>query len=281
MKIRHRIGLGIGVGVLTCAGIVLAFEKPFREYPGMEYNSFPLPADYQERTEFAFARLMHPDSEAGFGGFRRGRRRGGDWTQGYTWWTNDYPRSDRHLLIAVRRLTRVHTRSVEQPVNLDDGDDVFDWPFLYANVNSFALSEPQIARLREYLLRGGFLVCDDVWGDDAWNAFMATMSRVFPDRTPTEIEDHEPVFHSVYNLEQRTQVPGEWSLRSGVPYMNGGVVPHWRALYDDKGRLVVSMWANNDTADSWEWADSPHYPERYSAMGIRIALNHIVYAMTH
>ncbi len=280
-KIRFRIRHGFWLGVLVCAGALFAFERPFREYPGMEYSDFPLPPDYQERTEFVFARLMHPDVPSTYGGFGRGRLRGGDWTQGYTWWTNDYPRADRHLLVALRRLTRVHVRSVEQPVNLDDGDDVFDWPLLYANVNTFSLTEPQIAKLREYLLRGGFLICDDVWGEDSWNVFMTTMSRVFPERSPVEIENNDSVFHSVYNLDQRHQIPGEWSLRSGVPYLNGGVVPHWRGIYDEKERLVVAMWVNNDTADSWEWADSPHYPERYSALGIRMAVNHVIYAMTH
>jgi hypothetical protein len=63
--------------------------------------------------------------------------------------------------------------------------------------------------------------------------------------------------------------------------MNGGVDPHWRGIYDGKGRLVVAIWFNNDTGDSWEWADAPEYPERYSALGIRMAVNHMVYAMTH
>jgi hypothetical protein len=270
---------------LVCAGALWAFERPFREYPGMEYNDFPLPPDYQEKTEFVFARLMHPDyMGGGLGGFGfgRGRRRGGgDWSRGYAWWTNDYPRAERHLLEALRRLTRAHVRSVEQPVNLDDGDDVFDWPLLYANVNSWSLTEPQIAKLREYLLRGGFLICDDLWGDRAWSMFMETMSRVLPGRAPVEMENPNPAFHSVYDLDQRYQIPGEWSLRSGIPYMNGGIVPHWRAVNDDRGRLVVAIWVNNDTGDSWEWADSPRYPERYSALGIRMAVNHMIYAMSH
>jgi len=105
--------------------------------------------------------------------------------------------------------------------------------------------------------------------------------RVFPDRPVLEIEDHDPVFHRVYDLDQRYQISGQWSLRSGVPYMNGGADPHWRGIYDDKKRLVVAIWFNNDTGDSWEWADAPEYPERYSALGIRMAVNHVIYAMTH
>ena len=76
----------------------------------------------------------------------------------------------------------------------------------------------------------------------------------------------------MYNLDDRHQISGEWSLRSGVPYPNGGVMPHWRRIYDGKRHLKVAMWVNDDTADSWEWADSRHYPERYSALGIRSAV---------
>ncbi len=276
--------------IALCASAVWAYQRPFREFPGQEYSNFPLPPDYQEKTEFVFSRLMYPDAPGGLGGFGRGgrgRRGGGgfgfmsDWSQGYTWWTNDYPRADRHLLVALRRLTRVHVRSVEQPVNLDDDGDVFDRPFLYAATFQWQLTDSQVAKLREYLDRGGFLICDDFWGDAAWQLFMASLSRVYPDRPVMEIRDDDPVLHTVYDLDKRYQISGEWSLRSGVPYMNGGVTPHWRGMYDQKGRLVVAIWFNNDTGDSWEWADAPEYPERYSALGIRMAVNHMIYAMTH
>src|SRR5262249_15533339 len=143
------------------------------------------------------------------------------------------------------------------------------------------LTDEQARKLRDFVQRGGFLVCDDIWGDSEWYNFMETMSRVFPERMPEEIADDDPVFHSVYDLEHRYQISGHWSLRSGVPYLNGGVVPHWRGMWDDKRRLATSIWINNDTGDSWEWADAPEYPERYSALGIRIMVNHVIYAMTH
>jgi hypothetical protein len=286
MSARRFASLAALVVSACCA--LWAFQKPFREYPAQEYNDFPLPPDYQEKTEFVFARLMYPDAPGGLGGFGRrggrgmgGRRFMADWRQGYTWWTNDYPRADRHLLVALRRLTRVHVRSVEQPVNLDDDGDVFDWPFLYAATYNWELTGPQVAKLREYIDRGGFLICDDFWGPDAWQLFMASLSRVFPGRPVLEIPDNDPVFHTVYDLDQRYRIPGAWSLRSGVPYLNGGVDPHWRGVYDDRKRLVTSIWFNSDTGDSWEWADVPEYPERYSALGIRLAVNHMIYAMTH
>ena len=89
-------------------------------------------------------------------------------------WTQDYPRADRHFPLAVRRLTRVDVRSVEQPVNLDDGDDVYNWPWLYAvQTGHWSLTDAQAAKLRDYLLRGGFFMCDDFWGEDDWEVFDA------------------------------------------------------------------------------------------------------------
>ena len=82
-----RTALLILAGATGCASALFCFQRPFREYPGMEYNNFPLPADYQEKTEFVFARLMHPDAPGGFGAFGRSRRGGADWRRGYTWWT--------------------------------------------------------------------------------------------------------------------------------------------------------------------------------------------------
>jgi hypothetical protein len=279
-----RTWVTIAASVALCASAALAFRKPFREYPAQEYNDFPVPADWNEQTEFVWARLMYPDAYGGMGGgFGRGRRgmMQQDWRQGYTWWTNDYPRSDRHLMVALRRLTRLNVRSVEQPVNPDDGDEIFDWPFIYATTYNWNLTDQQAKKLREFIDRGGFFICDDFWGAESWDVFMRSMSRIFPDRPVLEIDDKDPVFHTVYDLDQRFQIAGQWSLRSGVTYLNGGSDPHWRGIYDDNKRLVTAIWFNNDTGDSWEWADDPQYPERYSALGIRMAINHVIYALTH
>jgi len=104
---------------------------------------------------------------------------------------------------------------------------------------------------------------------------------VFPDRPIVEIDNEDAVFHSVYDLDDRYQVPGQWALQRGMTYRNDGYHPFWKGIYDDHGRLMVVMDFNSDVGDSWEWADSPHYPEKYSALGIRIGVNYVVYSMTH
>src|SRR5580658_8265463 len=128
MKIRKAPAL-LACG-LALTGMLVAFQRPFREFNGIEHRigEVPLPPDYQEQTEFAFARLMYPPGEGGINGYYG---RDADWHTGYSDWSQDFPPADRHFSLAVRRLTRVHTRSVEQVVNPDEGGQ-FHWPWLYA-----------------------------------------------------------------------------------------------------------------------------------------------------
>ncbi len=259
--------------VLVLAGVVCA-QRPFRQFPGVEYENFPLPPDWNEKTEWAFARLMYPWNGWGF-------HYGDDWTKGSSNWTIDYPRSDRHVSQAIRRLTRLHVRSVEQPVNFDEGDQ-YDWPWLYGvEVGHWRLTDAQVRAFREYLLRGGFFMCDDFHGSTEWEFFVEGMRRVFPDRQIVEIPDADAIFHTIYDLDDRFQVPGAQYLYSHRVAEKDGTTPHWRGIYDDHGRVMVAICFNMDLGDSWEWADVPAYPAKFSDLGIRIAVNYVVYALTH
>ena len=110
---------------------------------------------------------------------------------------------------------------------------------------------------------------------------MASMSRVFPDRPVVEMENSDAIFHVLYDLDQRFQVPGISPLSGGVTYEQDGVEPRWRGIYDDKGRVMVAICHNMDLGDAWEWADHPRYPERYASLAYRIGVNYIIYSMTH
>jgi hypothetical protein len=267
-------GAGLGIAFL---GAVFAFQRPFRQYPGVEYEDFELPTDWRQSGEWAFARLMYPPGENdGYAG-----RFDGDWRQGLSLWTQDYPRADRHFSLALRRLTRIGVRSVEQPVNLDEGD-AYDWPWLYAvQVGEWGLTDRQAGEMREYLLRGGFFMADDFHGTFEWEMFEQRIKRVFPDRPIVDIADNDAIFHTVYDLDDRYQVPGAAHLRLGHKNGESGIGAHWRAIYDDKGRIMVAISYNSDIGDAWEWADEARYPERFSALAIRLGVNYVVYAMTH
>ncbi len=255
-----------------------SLPRAFREYRGIEYDhDVPLPPDYRSPAEWAFGRLMYPTAELGCD-----RQWPGDWRYGGTTWTIDYPRGDRHVAEMVRRLTSIDARSVEQPVNLEDGDDVFNWPWLYAvEVGHWQLTSEQAAKLREYLLRGGFLMVDDFHGTCEWAVFVASMRRVFPNRPIVDIPDDDPIFHTYGEAEHHEQIPGAQFLQTGRIYENDGFVPHWRAIYDDDGRIMVAICHDMDLGDSVENADEKLYPQRYSTAGMKLFINYILYSMMH
>jgi hypothetical protein len=251
----------------------IVLPRPFREYPGYEYNNFPVPDDYLEKHEWTRARL-HYSSFINVHGT----------PDGYNRWTVDYPRSDRHLLSGVRRLTRIDSRSVEQPVDLDGENDVYNWPIMYAvEVGYWHLSDAEAAQLREYLLRGGFFMCDDFHGTIEWENFMAGMKKVFPDRPVVDLDNKDPIFHVLYDLENRFQVPGMQYVV--IPphhlYEYDGYVARWEGIYDDKGRVMVAICHNMDLGDAWENSDDPAYPERFASLAYRIAMNYFIYDLSH
>src|SRR5690348_1679929 len=112
MPFRLRSALLLFAAALGTWGVLRA-QRPFRQYDAAEYYDFPLPSDWSAKTEWTRARLRYPSVY-------------GNWRGEDLNWTIDYPRSDRHLLEGVRRLTRIDTRSVEQVVDLDGTGDVYN-----------------------------------------------------------------------------------------------------------------------------------------------------------
>jgi hypothetical protein len=260
-------------------GALWAFQRPFRQYPGVEYFTFELPPDWQARGEWAFARLMFPPGpNDGYAG-----RFDGDFRQGLSLWTQDYPRADRHFSEALRRLTRIQVRPVEQSVMMEDGDEAFNWPWLYAvQVGEWGFTEQEAKVMREYLLRGGFFMADDFHGDYEWEMFLKRIRFVFPDRPIVDIPDSDAIFHTVFDLNDRFQIPGSAHLYEGCKNCReGGTGAHWRGIYDDKGRIMVAISYNSDIGDAWEYADDPRYPEKFSGLAIRVGVDYVIYAMTH
>jgi len=271
---RFRTVLTASILGLAAWGALQA-QKPFKEYPAIEYGDFPIPPDATTSHEWTRARLRYPDV-AGY----PGRTFGGFGFPGY--WTMDYPRADRHTLTGVRRLTRIDARSVEQVVSLDGSDDIYNWPMLYGvEVGYWNLPLDQAKQLREYLDRGGFLMVDDFHGTREWDIFMSSLGRVFPDRQWADIPDTDPIFNTLYDARERVQIPGAQFLQTGRTYERDGYQAHWRAMYDDRGRVVVAICHNMDMGDAIEHSDDPHYPENMASNAYRINMNYFVYDLTH
>ncbi len=234
-------------------------------------------------AEFHFIRLEYTDLPQ----FRRGfgfRSRNG---RGAGWWLQDWPDAEDHFTAGIERLTRIETGDPRHVSLLDD--HLFDYPWIYATQTGYwDLSDAETARLREYLLRGGFLVVDDFWEQYEWEWFRQTMDRVLPGKAITDINQSDEVMHVLYDIQEkdRTFIPGSRHLRRGpggsiVVAQPPGTVPAWRGMYDDRGRMVVAINFNTDVGDAWEFADVPYYPAAMTLLAYRYGINYIIYAMTH
>jgi len=256
----------LGCGLLALYCVRAAYSQGFED----DYS-----AASSEKAEFYWSRLRYtPGHYGGGGGFGFGYG-------GYGSWMRDYPKADRQVLLALKRLTRVQMRPIEQVVDLDD-DKIFNYPWVYAvQVANWTFTDAQAKRLREYLLKGGFLMVDDFHGTQDWDRFMEGMRQVLPERPVEDLPDTDEIFHTLYDLGERFQVPGEQYVYSGRTYEKDGYVPKWRGIRDDKGRIMVAICHNMHLGDAWEWADMPEYPENFASMAYRIGLNYIVYGMTH
>ena len=217
-----------------------------------------------EQKEWTFARLAYEG-----GGGRSG-------------WSVDYPNAEYHLSGAVRRLTRIDADQDGQVVS-PNSDELFYYPWLYAvEVGSWGFSDEQAARLREYLERGGFLMVDDFHGEDEWEQFLYGMRQIFPDKDVEEVPADDLVYAMPYPQKQRVQVPGPQYMRSGLTYeRSDGVTPHWRGIRDEKKRWMVLISHNIDYGEGWEQADNPEYPEEFTRQAYEVAMDYLIYSMTH
>jgi len=108
------------------------------------------------------------------------------------------------------------------------------------------------------------------------------MRQIFPDREIVDLPEDEPIFHTAFDIKEKYQVGNFRSMiRNGNTYRADGKQPYWRAIRDDHGRVMIMINFNNDLGDSWQLADNPQYPERFSYLGIRLGLNYLVYTMSH
>lgn len=223
-----------------------------------------LPASGQA-SEFTFARMVY--GESGYDGWSR--------------WQADWPEAETHFLVGLERLTSIAVAREGVLVSMT-GDEVFDHPWIYVvEVGYMRLSPTEIVRLREYLLRGGFLMVDDFHGQSEWRQFESVMRQVFPDRQIQDLADDNEAFRVQYDLAEREQIPGIRALMSGRTWEKGGRTPRWRGIIDDEDRVMVAINFNQDIGDAWEHADEAQYPARLTTQAYRLGINYILYSLTH
>ena len=254
------IGIALAVSLACLAGVALWTAR----------GSGDSGHDLFLRNDFTFGRVVYQNS----GGFYRG------W--GWGRWSVDFPSADANVIRALRATTSLKINE-PQAVELTD-PDLFDIPFLYIlEVGSLQFSQEEVDALREYLLRGGFLMVDDFHGSRQWAVWESQMKRVFPERDIAEVPAGHAIFHCYYDFDEYPLVPGTAALwRPGNYERDGALYGHrLRGITDDSGRLMVLMNWNADLGDGWEHAADPGYPRAYSVIAYRLAVNYAIYAMTH
>jgi hypothetical protein len=284
---RGHLRLAAALATLSIAMASLAQRGRFQQPQPLQPQS-QQPQDFEavsppREAEFHFIRLEYTDLPEYHRRFGRVSRDG----TGSGWWLVDWPAADNHFTTGIQRLTRLDTGDPRH-LRLTD-DRLFDYPWIYATQTGWwDLSDIETRRLREYLLRGGYLVVDDFWQAEQWEMFRQTMARVLPDKPITDIAPDDSVMHVLYDIREKdlTFIPGSRHLRRGpgnsvTIVQPEGTAPAWRAMYDDKRRMVVAINFNTDVGDAWEFADIPYYPEAMTALAYRYGINYIVYSMTH
>ena len=215
--------------------------------------------------------------------YRSYSRRGFDWA-------TDYPDSDLNFSYRLQQLTSLKVEPVPKIVELTD-DELFDHPFIYMiEPGGLSFTEEEIVNLRRYLLNGGFMMVDDFWGESEWENFYEEIKRVFPEAQyePTELPLEHQIFHCVYDLKEKPQVPSIGHAQAG---RYGGITyerddarePHYKGCFDDKGRMMMIVCHNTDLGDGWEReGEDPWYFREFSEKkSYPLGINILFYQFTH
>ena len=224
--------------------------------------------------EFTFVRFKYT---AGGVNYEHRNPFGRDWV----WWAVDYPSAEENFMEGLRNWTALHV--ADSPVSLSFLDsEIFRYSFAYAvEVGYMMLSQEEADNLREWLLRGGFLMVDDFHGPFEWQNFVEQMQKVFPHRPIKDIPLDHPIFHCFYDFEEFIQIPGLGAWLRGVTFEKGGINQRCMGIFDDEGRLMVLVMRNVDLGDAWEHAKDPRYPPYFSAEAFKLGINFVIYALTH
>ena len=279
MKRKRLVTVLAALTLLLAGGITIAqYSRGDRDF--RRSRSYDLSVDRNgvpnwEKDEefkndvFTFVRIQYSS-----GGYRR---RGGGWR-------TDFPDSDLNFSFRLQQLTSLKVDPEGKILRLTD-PELFDYPFIYiVEPGGMWLDDAEVAGLRKYLLNGGFLMVDDFWGEAEWENLAGEMKRVFPDREPVELPLEHEIFHCVYDLKEKPQIPSINTYWDGYRTERWDAQEaHYRAIFDDEGRIMVMICHNTDLGDGWEreGLDTGYFREYSEKWAYPLGINIVTYAMTH
>lgn len=200
----------------------------------------------------------------------------------YKNWYTDYPKADKQLIMGLKRLTNLNIADDERAVAIND-PDLFRYPFIYTSEpEQMVLTDEDAAIMREYLARGGFWILDDFWGSFEWSAMERQLRKILPNAEIKDIPRDHTIFHQFFDVDKVMQVPSlAYAYNGGITWEQDGFVAETKGVWDDNGRLMIVINHNTDLGDAYEHADNPLYPYHFSIYAYRVAVNYILYSLTH
>ena len=276
---RRRRHIILVLAALVALVLAVRVDAQFRQRRGGFGNlsSGSIATDKDFDGAFHFCRVMFRSDFRGDGGN----------------WSVDYPRADINLSVRLSELTRadVSMKNGEpNPLLIRLTDDaLFRCPFIMmTEVGSASIDEKEAERLREYLLKGGFLWADDFWGSYAWEWWVGQFSKVLnPAEYPIiDLPSNHPLFSSQFVIKKVPQIASinYWAGSGGDTSERGedSREAHARAVLDKHGNIMVLMTHNTDLGDSFEReGDDPQYFYQMSVPGYAFGINALLYAFTH
>jgi len=266
--------------LLVLATFGLAAQEPFMWRGGWGRRTPPrFPTAQSFDGGFNFCRLMFTS---------RWREPSG------SGWNTDYPGADLNFPVRLSELSKV--RVSRQPsgdanhlVVRPTDPFLFQCPFVLASdVGTVEFAAEDLVALRAYFEKGGFLWVDDFWGDRAWQVWAHEIGRVLPpgEYPIADVPMTHPLWRALFEVTRLPQVPSisHWRRSGGDTSERGAetATPSLQAISDRHGRIMVLMTHNTDISDSWEReGEDPEYFYTFSPDGYALAINAVVYAMTH
>jgi hypothetical protein len=193
---------------------------------------------------------------------------------GRSGWEFDYPDMERHLMTAVRELTSLRPHVAGSNIHTLDDPELLRYPVAYLSEPGYWIpSDREVAGLRTYLAKGGFLIVDDFMRGE-WENFARQMRRVLPAARFARLDVSHPVFDTFFHLDSLA-----------MPYPNNPALQaEFLGIFEDNDpakRLMVVINYNNDIGDYMEWSETDWLPVNPTNDAYKLAINYIVYGMTH
>jgi hypothetical protein len=228
--------------------------------PGARVEDPGARVEYDGR--YAFVRLQY-GGFGGFGGYRREPP-----------WAHDYPRAERHFMRILKEITYLDLHLDESNIFTLDDPELFNYPIAYMSEPGYwTMNEEEVASLRSYLRKGGFVIFDDFRGEH-WSNFEQQMRRVIPDGRLVELDATNAIFHSFFEIN---------SLEF-VQLYDRGLKAMFYGMFEDNDpqkRLMLIANYNNDIGEYWEFSDQGYIPIDLSNEAYKFGVNYVMYALTH